>query len=446
VESEKPVPWFIRRATEALLVIVIFLGGVLTREFMPGFGGREEATSHAPTTAPEMTLSPTAGLDMDLSPSVPEVAHATVPTLPENPELVTAQRRLVPVTVLMKGRVDFDPQRVHTLSAPLQGRIDRIYYASPGLFVEGGEALIQLFCPETVAAQTALIDAVRLHKEAGEGGSGFFGKLKTRQIEEARDTLQHMGLTSGQIETVEQSPRARAHLLFRAPVSGHLTTLPVHSGQYVARGDPLCTVVDLTTVRIVLAASQENLRWLRYGQTARFIPDGREDLAWGGWIVSLATTADPVTRHWPVFVHAMNSHDILRPGMAVQASVTCTASGVGQVVDPHRADHWMCPVHPQVISDSRGTCPQCQRRLVSGSSQGYVSLPAEAELPLVIPGQAIDRRSGQGLVTVQDPNEAFVERALGVTERVGDYVIVESGLREGERVVIHSDVPARDNL
>jgi Cu(I)/Ag(I) efflux system membrane fusion protein len=445
-QSEKPVPWFIRRATEALLVIVIFLGGFLTREYMPDSGERRDATVPATPSVPANNVMPTVSRDAKIPSAVLPAVPTVVPSLPEVPELAIAQRRLIPVTILMAGQVDIDPQGVHTLSAPLPGRIDRLYYASPGLFVDEGEALIQLFCPETVAAQTALIDAVRSHKEAGEGGSGFFGKLKTRQIEEAREILQRMGLAPGQIESVEQSTRARDHLLFRAPVSGHLMTLPVHSGQYVARGDPLCTVVDLTTVRIVLAASQQDLQWLRYGQTVRFVPEGREDLAWGGWIVSLATTADAATRRWQVFVHAMNSQDLLRPGMAVQASVTCTAAGVGRVVDPNRADRWMCPVHPQVISDSRGTCPQCQRALVSGSSQGYVNLSAEADMPLVIPGQAIYHRGGQSLVTVQEPNDSFLERPLGVTERIGDYVIVENGLREGERVVIHRNRPAGDSL
>ncbi len=442
-ESEKPVHWFVRRVVETLLVLGIFMGGFLVREFLPLVVSSGPEDRAAPNDSPlegptleavkrQTAVSAVAGDGTHTAP-----ANVTMPR-----QVVAAERRLVPVTVVMHGKVAFDPEGLHTVSAPLSGRVDRVYHGSAGLFVDADEALIQLFCPDTVAAQNALIDAIRAHRETRDSGSGFFGKLKTRQIEEARGTLQRMGLTPGQIDSVAGAATARDHLLFRAPVAGHLTALPVHTGQYVERGDALCTVADLSTVHLVLSASQQDMLWLRYGQTVRFVPEGRKDLAWGGWILSLAAAAEPGTEHWCVYVLALNGQDLLRPGMAVRASVTCQAAGIGQVVDPNRAERWMCSVHPQVVAEHKGVCTQCERALVSGSSQGYISKSAEAELPLVIPGPAVFRRHGQAVVTVQEPNESQQERPLGEIQLIGDYVVVGQGLKEGDQVLIPRDVAA----
>jgi Cu(I)/Ag(I) efflux system membrane fusion protein len=442
-DSQKSVHWFVRRVLEALLVLLIFMGGFLAREFWPAPRAplRTDPCSYSPTPEVLEPPMPVAAAETAERPLPAEDPFAPVPA-----ELVPVRRGLVPVTVVMTGRVQFNPQGLYSLSAPLPGRIDRVYHASPGLFVEAGEALIQLFCPETTEAQAALVDALRAQRETGDGGSGFFGKLKTRQIEEARDRLQRMGLTPSQIESVERSGAARDHLLFRAPVSGHLIELPVHNGQYVTRGDALGTVADLSTLHVVLAASQHDILWLRYGQTVQFIPEGREDMTWGGWIVSLAAAADPETQQWPVYVLALNSHDLLRPGMQVRASVACDAAGVGQVVDPNRADRWMCPDHPQVLSDHGGTCPQCRQALVSGSALGYLGLSSETEMPLYIPREALSYHRGQAQVTVQGPNEVWLERPLEGIGVVGDHVTVKQGLREGERVVIRKERPAGESL
>lgn len=445
-ESEKPVHWFVRRVAETLLVLGIFMGGFLVRELLPPSVTQKPEERPAPHVDALPRPVPEAASLLAAAPVLSGDVNAAHSHGLSTLQMATAERRLVPVTVVMHGKVAFDPQGVHTVSTPLPGRVDRVYHGSPGLFVDAGEALIQLFCPDTVAAQNALIDAIRAHRETRDSGSGFFGKLKTRQIEEARNTLQRMGLTPGQIESVAGAVNARDHLLFRAPVAGHLTALPVHTGQYVAQGDSLCTVADLNTVHVVLTASQQDMLWLRYGQTVRFVPEGRNDLAWGGWILSLAAAADPGTEQWQVYVLALNSQDLLRPGMTVRASVTCEAAGVGQIVDPNRAESWICPVHPQVMAERSGVCTQCERALVSGSSQGYISESTEAELPLVIPGQAVFRRHGQAVVTVQDPNESHQERPLGEIHWIGDFVVVEQGLNEGDQVVIPGDVAAGDRL
>jgi multidrug efflux pump subunit AcrA (membrane-fusion protein) len=53
----------------------------------------------------------------------------------------------------------------------------------------------------------------------------------------------------------------------------------------------------------------------------------------------------------------------------------------------------------------------------------------------VVPLGAVIDDNGQKLAYVQISGEAFEERRLGLGPRSGRYVLVESGLSEGDRVV-----------
>jgi Cu(I)/Ag(I) efflux system membrane fusion protein len=152
---------------------------------------------------------------------------------------------------------------------------------------------------------------------------------------------------------------------------------------------------------------------------------------------------DPVlteaTRTIKVRVDVDNPDLRLKPGMFVRAVVRAPVATAGRVMSPDLADKWICPMHPDVIKDSPGSCDICGMPIVPAESLGYVSAtPEEADKPLVIPTTAALVTGTRAIVYVEVPNQerpTFEGREIVLGPRAGDFYLVRSGLKEGERVV-----------
>jgi len=96
-------------------------------------------------------------------------------------------------------------------------------------------------------------------------------------------------------------------------------------------------------------------------------------------------------------------------------------------------------MHPSVIKDEPGKCDTCEMPLVQTESLGYVSAdPDTSEKPLVIPVSAALVTGTRAIVYVEVPDRdkpTYEGREIVLGPRAGNYYIVRSGLKEGERVV-----------
>ncbi|MFC1764333.1 hypothetical protein ACFL6U_19950, partial [Planctomycetota bacterium] len=134
-----------------------------------------------------------------------------------------------------------------------------------------------------------------------------------------------------------------------------------------------------------------------------------------------------------------NAHQMLRPGMRVQAEMNCLAVGYGAVLDPNLADRWLCPLHPSVILSEPGPCSQCERTCVSAQSLGYVQVTPDAVKPLLVPVSALYVTEPETRVIClrgDDQDPQWVPQAIEVEARLGPWCDVRSGLNEGDRVVL----------
>jgi Cu(I)/Ag(I) efflux system membrane fusion protein len=128
--------------------------------------------------------------------------------------------------------------------------------------------------------------------------------------------------------------------------------------------------------------------------------------------------------------------------MFVSARVFQKEAAGGRVMDPALRDKWICPMHPEIIKDTKGSCDICGMPLVTAESLGYVTADAEQkEAPLVIPATAplITGKRAVVYVAVPEKEGTFEGREIVVGPRAGDYYLVKSGLKEGEQVVVNGN-------
>jgi len=115
-------------------------------------------------------------------------------------------------------------------------------------------------------------------------------------------------------------------------------------------------------------------------------------------------------------------------------------AGMGRVVEPALAGKLICPMHPEIISDTAADCPLCGMPLEPITALGYGAAEAGAA-PLIIPATAPLITGTRALVYVEDPADAgvFHGREITLGPRAGEFYLVERGLQEGERVVVNGN-------
>lgn len=106
----------------------------------------------------------------------------------------------------------------------------------------------------------------------------------------------------------------------RSPIDGVVTSLKVAAGDYLQLGENLATIATLANLRVTFGVNARDVATIRTGDTV-MISSSDIDMAVPGTVISIARSADPLTRAFDVEAQVTNSGIGLHPGMFVRASV-----------------------------------------------------------------------------------------------------------------------------
>lgn len=350
-------------------------------------------------------------------------------------------RRFVEMEIPLVGKVDYDERRVKTISAWMPGRLERLFVDYTGVPVKKGEHLVQIYSPDLYATQEELIQAQKATREIDQSDSELIKETARATEKAAREKLELLGLTAGQIAQIETRGSPSAIVEIKAPIGGIVIDKHVREGMYVTTGMPIYTVADLSRLWVRLDAYESDLPWIRYGQEVEIRTEAYGDRVFPGWISFIDPVLDPKTRTVKVRVVVDNPEGALRPNMFARAVVKARAAGEGRLLSRNLKDRYICPMHPEVNRGEPDVCDVCGMDLAPAESLGYVS-PEETEPPLVVPASAVLITGKRALVYVRVPDSEEpvfegVEVSLG--PRASDDYIIRSGLAEGQEVVVNGN-------
>ena len=351
-------------------------------------------------------------------------------------ETTRVERKNVTAEIRMVGKVDFDETRLAYIAAWVPGRLDRLYVDYTGVPVRKGDHLVYIYSPDVRTAQEELLEAVR--GVAALENSHVSRETGLANLEAARKKLLLWGLSEEQVEEIEERGTASDHITIFAPIGGIVIHKNALEGMYVETGTRIYTIADLKHIWVKLDAYESDMMWVRYGQEVEFRTEAYPGQVFHGQIAFIDPVLNEQTRTVKVRVNVDNSGLRLKPGMFVRAVVRAEVAGAGLVMDPTLVGKWICPMHPEVIADGPGDCNLCGMDLVEAAELGYEA-PADHEPPLVIPTSAplITGKRAVVYVKLPDPEAALFEgREIVLGPRTRDYYLVESGLEEGEEIVV----------
>lgn len=205
-------------------------------------------------------------------------------------QVETAKAEIVPLDreLHVAGMIDDDDTRHRFLSAYVDGRIDKLHVNYVGAEVTAGQPLAEFYSP-------ALLQTAREYR-------ALTGELKRS----AGLRLKQMGLDDAQIEELAIQPADKLTVRLLAPMTGTVVARKVYEGQYVKEGDPLFEIADFSTMWFLFDAYENDLPWLKTGQTVEVNSPAIPGKSFKGKIAFVNPNLDDATRSAKVRVELSN--------------------------------------------------------------------------------------------------------------------------------------------
>jgi len=342
--------------------------------------------------------------------------------------------------VRLVGKVDYDETRLSYISAWVAGRIDRLFVDFTGIKVRKGDHLIKLYSPELVATQEEYIQAIKNLEETKESQLSVIRDTSLSTLNSAKEKLRLYGIDDKQVDEIAKRGTPQEHLTINSPVTGTVIHKNGYEGMYVKTGDKIYSIADLSKVWLFLEAYESDIQWLHYGQTVSVEAESYPGEIFQGKIAFIEPFVNEKTRTIKLRVNVDNKGEKLKPGMFVRTTIKATLGEGGKIYEEDLVGKWICPMHPDVIKGHSSTCDICGMNLIKTSEFGFSDQPTQSKKSLVIPKTAPLITGKRAIVYVEIPTakqsvNRYEGREVVLGSRAGDYYIVLSGVREGERVV-----------
>lgn len=340
----------------------------------------------------------------------------------------TAESGEVYRTIRTVGAIDFDQQRVATIAAYVDGRLEEIYAEYIGVKVSKGDDLAVLYSPRLYSAQVEYLSSRQTPAlDAIAGGSD-------RLSEVARDNLSELGMSDKQIDALRSSGEAQKRLPIASPIGGTVIEKHKVEGDYVKTGEPIYRVADLSIVWLMLELYPSDAAAVRFGQQVEAEIQSLPGEVYTGRVAFIDPMVDPKTRTVDVRVEMSNFDGRLKPGDYATATIRVPAVPRDQVYDPSLAGKWISPMHPQIVRSGPGQCPVCGMDLIPTSNLGYVPEPLPDQGVVSIPRSAVLMAGDNSVVYVETEPGLFEIRDITLGAMTDSDAIILDGVNAGETV------------
>ena len=279
------------------------------------------------------------------------------------------------------GRVVPETQRIWRVVSRTVAYVQELGVNAPGELVKKNQVLMKLYSPELLTTQRELIDLLRSRDRTPRNTHSARGDFQ-HLIESAERRLRLWNVTDEQITKIEQTQQAEESLPILSKVDGVVQNLPVTQGARVAMGSPLVEVADLSAVWVWGEFYQDELPMLQIGQEVTVTSSSYRGEKFQGQITLINPFIDNVKRTGRVRLDIQNPDLKLKPDM-------------------------------------------------------YVDLVLDMDMgrSLVVPVSAIIPTGKRNIAFVDKGEGKLEPRVLELGGKFGDVYAVNSGLKEGERVV-----------
>jgi Cu(I)/Ag(I) efflux system membrane fusion protein len=270
-------------------------------------------------------------MGMDYIPVYEGEASASrhIAIIPEKIQKLGVRTEAVATRVLVRnvrvlGGIQVDERRVHAVAPKFEGWIQRLHVNATGQPVRRGQALLDIYSPDLLAAEQEYLIA-RDGLAALREGSAQARATAELLVKNSLQRLRYWDIPAEALNRLESQGAPLETLPLTAPVSGVVLEKPAVEGMRFMPGEVLFRLADLGEVWLLADVFEQDLDWVRPGQAVRVRINAYPDREFAGKIGFIYPTLAPETRTVKVRVELPNPDGLLRPGL--YGTVTLAAGG-----------------------------------------------------------------------------------------------------------------------
>ena len=320
------------------------------------------------------------------------------PVVVQNMNVQTAvvQRRDLNQEIRTVGYLEYDQERMVTVTTKYSGWVEKVYVNYVGEPVRKGQPLFEIYSPELVQTEQELLSAIQYAKKF-DITSTEAGRRANALADSARERLRYWDISSEQIDELERTGEVFRTLQVAAPASGLvMKKMNGLEGMAVRPGIEVYHIADLRMIWLSVEIFEHQVAEIGLGSEAEVELTYFPGEVFHGTVRYVEPEFSPATRTLGMKIEIPNPDKKLRAGMFA-------------TVRFH---------------------------------------PAASEAALVVPTQAVLRTGQRNIVVVDLGDGRFAPREVTTGHEGGGDVEILEGLQEGERIVTSSQflIDSESNL
>ena len=281
------------------------------------------------------------------------------------------------------GIVQYNQSRQAKVTAWIAGRLEKLHVNSIGAIVSKGNPVAEIYSPDLVATQQEYLLALKSREQLKNSPIASISQNGEGLVASARQRLLLFGVKDGQIAELEKSGKPNIRIPIYSPFSGVVIEKMVQQGQYVAMGEALFNIADLSSVWVEIEIYENEVSNIHIGQQVEIRSQSFPDKPSTGRIAFVYPFLDPKTRTVKARVELANPGMKLKPEMFVNAIIRV-------------------PLSPS----------------------------------LVVPSTAVMNTGKRQVVWVESSPGMFESRTVQLGQQSGEKVQILSGLQSGDKVAV----------
>jgi Cu(I)/Ag(I) efflux system membrane fusion protein len=251
-------------------------------------------------------------MDMDLVPvyaddNQAEGSVAVSPGVQQNLgiRVVEVRKGALANSLSAVGNVAFNERDLVLVQARSSGYVEKLFVRAPLDPVRKGQALLQLYVPDWVAAQEEYLAIKRMPPSLDTAGL----------LDAALQRMRLAGMSEEQVRQVSALSRVSARITVTAPAAGVVSELAAREGMAVAQGTPLFRINGLRTVWVNAEVPESAAAHIQPGMAVRASSPAFPGTEFNGKVEALLPEVNASTRTLKARIELANPGGKLVPGM-----------------------------------------------------------------------------------------------------------------------------------
>ena len=272
---------------------------------------------YVPVYADEAESVATSGAVVTIDPVVQQNMNVTTETV---------RRRTVERQIRTVGYLDYDQEKMVSVTTKYPGFVEKVSVNYLGQPVEKGEHLFDVYAPELVQTEQELLSAANYVEQMRDAPEDARRRAEAL-LEAAKTRLAYWDIGSDQIERLLASGTVFRTLAVTAPASGVvMKRMDGLEGMAIRPGMELMHIADLSSLWLTVEVFEDQLPWVRVGSPARVKLDYFPGESFTGRVRYIEPAVSEKTRSVRLTLEVPNPRDELRAGMYATVVFTPVAA------------------------------------------------------------------------------------------------------------------------